>query len=265
VLPSLITGDEKILVTTTASYDTPSAQVLDSGIWRTTPPEHLEILTLNGAYAFDDRWQGGLTLPVIQDQREINGGSQSSNGLGDVAFGVGYEAISDLNYDPYLPKMILFSDLTVPSGHSVYDGSESTGTGIRGRGFYQLGFGTTLMKDFGRWDILTVLEIHRSFPNQEARPGYGESATLGGGYNWGDTRLGATIAWSYEDPIHANAESLNSPSLTRWATGTLSLSYLLSEEWATSLSYSDQTIFGTPLNAVLNRSFLVSFQRRWLR
>jgi hypothetical protein len=264
-LPALITGDERLLVTTTASYDTPSAQVLDSGIWRGTPPEHLEILTLNGAYAISDRWQAGVTLPVIQDQKESESGAQSSRGLGDVGLGAAYELISDLNYDPSLPKMLVFTQLTVPSGHSVYDGTETTGTGIRGRGFYETGIGATLIKGFDRWDVLTILEIHKSYANSDARPGFGESLTVGGGCNLGDFRLGATIAWSYEDPIHTNAETVESPSLTRWATGTLSLSYLLTQEWATSFSYSDQTILGTPVNAVLNRSFIFSLQRRWLR
>ncbi len=195
------------------------------------------------------------------------------SGLGDVASMIGYEYLPDWDYNPYRPKGIGFLQITLPTGKSRAD-SEVGGLDSRGNGFWALGLGTLLTKTLGKWDVFSSLEVHRSFDKAVSnsqisgtlKPGLGGSLGVGGGFNFKDYRVGSSVTWNYEDPIDIDtSQSRISGATERYATAVLSASYLASDEWAGTLSYSDQTLFGSPVNTSLGRGLALQVQRRWGR
>lgn len=270
--PSIIAGDDKAQVTTSVSMTEVVVDNVDSqGIWRSWGThQKIQIFKIEGAHIFEDRWQAGFSLPVVQRSRQ----SENYSGLGDIALSVGYEYLPDWNYNPYRPKGIGFLQLTLPTGKSKAD-STVGGLDSRGNGFWAVGAGTLLTKIFGSWDAFSSFELHRSFEKEirnstfsgTLKPGWGGNLGLGLGYNVADYRLGTSLTWTYEDAIRSTtaSNSLQGGSLERFATAVASISYLASEEWSGTLSLSDQTLFGSPINTSLGRGVALQLQRRWGR
>ncbi len=267
--PSIIAGDDKAQISTSVSYTQVAIDNVDSnGIWRKWD-DHQEVQTyrIEGAHLISDRWQAGLAIPVIQRSRL----GQTQSGLGDIATSVAYEYLPDWDYNLYRPKGIGFLQLTLPTGKSRTE--SDTGLESRGNGFWALGAGTLLTKAIGVFDIFSSLEVHKSFAKTFSNsqttgtlnPGWGGNFGLGGGYNFKSWRAGTSLTWTYEDPIAISGSSPSSGSAERYATASLSLSYLANDDWSGSLTYSDQTIIGSPVNTSLGRTVALQVQKRWAR
>lgn len=269
-VPSVIAGDHKAQFSIGYSYTDVVVDNVDTrGLWRKwEASQTVESFRLETAHLISDRWQWGGSLPLIR-RRQLD---ESYEGVGDVSLSLGYEYLPDWDYNPLRPKGLSFIQLTLPTGKARAE-SELGGLDSRGNGFWALGVGSLLSKNWGRWDVFTQFEVHHSFKksvdhsqiNGELDPGFGGSWGLGGGYNRRDFRVGTSITWMYEDPIDLEGESGYKGSAERYATGTLSLSYLYSPEWMASMSYSDQTWFGDPINTSLGRSLGFVLQKRWAR
>ncbi len=117
------------------------------------------------------------------------------------------------------------------------------------------------------------LEAHRSFEKQFSQsqmsgtlsPGWGASWGVGTGYHLKSWRFGATVNWIYEDPIEIRGSFSSVGALERYATSTFSVSYFPNDDWSGAVSYSDQTLIGSPLNTSLGKGFALNLQRRWSR
>lgn len=271
-VPSLITGDDKALITTTYINSKIDTDVFSNGVWqKRSDSDVTQTYKIEGAHIFKDVFQYGFSLPL--QTRERSGGlGGDSTGLGDAALQLGYEYLPDWDYHPWRPKGVGFLTLTLPTGKSIYESDDALGLDSRGRGFWALGIGSALVKSWTRWDLNSTFEIHRSFEKQvntaqldgKIKPGTGGSLALGAGYNFKNLRLGSSIAWTYEDAIRMeNENSLGSAQ--RAATGTLLASYLFLDNWAGTVSYADQTWFGSPTNTSLAKNFSLSIQKRWPR
>ncbi len=270
--PSIIAGDDKAQLTTSYSTNEVVIDNVDSqGIWRKWDThQQVQTFKIEGAHIFWDRFQAGLSIPVIQRSRD----SLNYSGLGDVSTSLGYEYLPDWDYNQFRPKGIGFLQLTLPTGKSKAD-SDVGGLDSRGNGFWALGMGTLLTKTWARFDSFTSLEFHRSFGKEvsnsqfsgKLEPGYGGNLGIGLGYNVKDYRFGSSITWTYEDAVKTNSNSgtSNDGSIERYATGVLSASYMASDEWSGTFSYSDQTLFGSPVNTSLGRGVALQIQRRWGR
>jgi hypothetical protein len=269
--PTIIAGDDKAQLTTSLSATEVVVDNVDSqGLWRKwNNHQKVQTLKIEGAHIFADRWQTGFSVPVIQRTQQ----DKKYTGLGDISFSLGYEYLPDWNYHPYRPKGIGFLQLTLPTGKSKTD-SEVGGLDSRGNGFWALGTGTLLTKTFGLWDLFTSVEIHKSFNKKvensnfsgTLKPGFGGNFGLGLGYSLKDYRLGSSITWAYEDPIQS--ETINASmrgTVERYATAVASVSYMPNDDWSGTLSLSDQTLFGSPLNTSLGRSLALQLQKRWSR
>lgn len=261
-VPALIAGDEKAIFTAGYTYSQIKTDVYPDGIWRDRSfPESSETLKLDGAHIFFDRWQTGFSLPLIRRSRE----EQTSSGLGDISGTVGYEYLPDWDYSPWRPKGIGFIQLTAPSGRSIYEANAPYQIDSRGRGLWALGVGTLLTKNRGVMDFFSNFEIHRSFDRNDIHPGWGGNLGLGAGYNYQEWRTGFSLAWTYEDPVNRSGKNQSKGNAERFATASLSASYMYSEEWSGVVTYSDQTLFGDPINARLGRSVVFQIQKRWSR
>ncbi len=269
-LPSLIAGDDKAQLSSSYSFSEISVDNVDArGIWRKWGQhQNVQTFKLEGAHLLSDRWQAGLSVPILR--RTLAGKSYS--GLGDVATSVAYEYLPDWDYNPFRPKGIAFLQATAPTGRAKAE-SEVGGLDSRGNGFWALGLGTILSKAHGSLDGFVSLEGHRSlgkeFRNSQIQgtlePGWGGSLGFGGGLNTKTLRFGAALTWFYEDPIRVSGNLNFGGSLERYATGVLQASYMASDEWTGTLSYADQTLFGSPVNTSLGRTVALLLQRRWGR
>lgn len=273
-LPSLITGDDKAQVTTSISQSQVDTDVYSNGIWqKRNSDDTTQTYKLDYAHIFADRFQYGFSLPIQTRQNNAGGTANKESGLGDISTQLGYEYLPDWDYNPWRPKGIGFISLTLPTAPSIYEVTNSAES--RGRGFFAIGAGTVLTKSWLNWDANANFEVHHSFTkvvnnpqtvSGNIVPGNGASFGFGGGYSFGDTRIGSSLSWTYEDPVNVESNgSTSNGSPEKYATGTLSLSQMFNQDWAASLSYSDQTLFGDPSNTVLSKSLALSLQKRWQR
>lgn len=267
---SVITSDDKAQVSTSISTMEVVVDNVDSqGIWRQWDQHQTtKTFRLEAAHIIGDLWQIGASVPVIQ-RTQLD---KTYSGVGDVVTSLGYEYLPEWNYNPYRPKGIGFFQLTLPTGKSKSD-SEVGGLDSRGNGFWAVGIGTILTKTFSVWDLLTSLEIHKSFDHSvnnsnvqgTLQPGFGGNLGLGAGYNFKDFRIGSNITWTYEDPVKVAAQNVSNGALERYATAALTGSCFFNEDWSGTFTYADQTLFGDPVNTSLGRSVAFQIQKRWSR
>jgi hypothetical protein len=268
--PSLILGDDNASLAADLSYSNIATEVSSSGYWENRgAAESLETLRLQGAHIFEDRFQVGASVPVVSRSRA----GSTSTGFGDIAVNLGYETLPDWDYSVWRPHGVSYVTLTAPTGRAVQESTEALQLDARGRGFWAVGLGTTLTKAVGKYDFSGTVEGHRSFAREvktstlegEIRPGYGALFSVGAGYNIRDTRVGASVAFNYEDAI-ATTGTINSPgSPAQVITAGVAISQMIGDAWAVSLSYSDQTLFGAPVNTSLARSVGLTAQHRFSR
>jgi hypothetical protein len=268
--PGIIAGDDRAIFSSSLSIGEIKSDVNANGLWKKRQQaETSETLRLDAAHVFDDRWQFGMSVPVIKRSK----GYENSSGLGDASVLLGYEYLPDWNYNPYRPKGIGFLQIVLPTGKSVYEAESIYGLDSRGRGFGAIGAGTLLTKILGKYDAFLNFEAHRAFSksiNQGStsgtlNPGWGGNLGLGAGYNWSRLRLGSSITWSHEDPVSIVGTVNSSGSRQSFASLSLAASYLASDQWASTLTYADQTLVGQPSNTSLSRSLSFMIQRKWLR
>lgn len=268
--PALIVGDDVAKVTASYGYSTVSQEVGADTFWRgLTTNETSETWKLDAVRVFADRWQTGLSVPVV---RRSKAGS-SSTGIGDLTGSLGYEYLPDWDYNPWRPRGLGFLQIIAPSGRSVNESSATYQLDSRGRGYWAAGAGTIFTKAWGVWDAFLNFDGHRSFARDfentqfrgTLRPGYGGNAGFGGGWNTAAWRLGVSLTWSYEDPVGVTGTVISPGSPQRFATATATASYLVNELWAGTLTYADQTKFGSPVNTTLGRGITLLVQRRWER
>lgn len=272
-IPSIITSDDRAQIATSYNFSRVHADVFTDGAWRRRRErDATETLKLEGAHIFRDRFQIGASVPYQRRSREGAQDEQSA-GLGDIALQLGYEYLPDWDYNPLRPKGIGYLSLTLPTGRSIYESKDGTGIDARGRGFWGIGAGTVLTKSWGPWDANFNLEAHSFFSKRVSnsvtqgtvRPGFGGSTSLGAGHNWKNFRLGGLVNWFYEAATDVTGTTPSEGAPKRFAAGSLLVSYLLPENQSLVLSYTDQTVFGSPFNTTLSKSITLFFQTRWQR
>jgi hypothetical protein len=272
-IPSLITGDDSSMVTTSFNYSKIDTDVSSDGLWKKdTDNQVTQTFKIDAAHIFNDRYQIGASVPVVMRSR---GSEDATSGLGDSNLLLGYEYLPDWDYSLYRPKGIGFLELTVPTGKSIYDSQNYDQLDTFGRGFWALGLGTSLTKTIRMWDLSSLFEFHRSFAKAmnsvqaggpiTAHPGWGGSLNLAAGWNKGDFRLGAGLGWTYEDAVNVTGATDSNGVPQRYATASVVASYMWSQDWAGNVTYSDQTLFGSPLNTTLSKAVMLSLQKRWPR
>lgn len=288
VVPSLITSDDRFQISGRTSYAGVVGDVNPSGtaIFRANDDnESIQVLQLDGAALVSDSWQVGAKVPVVRQQRASGDVSEQATGFGDTALSVGYEFLPEGLYSPIRPRGFLFSQLTFPTGPSIYESTSSFAMDARSRGFFAAGFGTVLTKNLEPWDFSFVAEAHqpfaRSFTNSltggslHASPRWGGSLSLAAGHTpkllGRNVRFGAAVTPQYEGPIRTQTGNANvgvntnmSSSQLVWNT-SFQASYFPNMDWTLMLSYNDQTLLGPAHNTILTRSVAFFVQKRWPR
>jgi len=268
--PALILGDDLAKITTSYTYSSIVSDVGADTYWRGLDVnESSETIKLDAARVFADRWQSGVSVPVVRRTKA----GVASTGVGDVTASLGYEYLPDWDYNPWRPRGLGFVQLIVPTGKSIDDASATYELDSRGRGYWSLALGTILTKAWGAWDVFASLDGHRSLARDfqsadfhgSLHPSYGGNWGFGAGWSYFALRLGASLTWSYEDPVGVTGTVTSPGSPQRFAAATVTASYMLSDLWAGTLTYADQTRFGSPINTTLGRGVTLLVQRRWER
>jgi hypothetical protein len=150
---------------------------------------------------------------------------------------------------------------------------EMLGLDICGCGFWVIGMGILLIKTYKKWDLYLVSEVYKLFfkkvSNEQFEgtivPGWGWSSGLGIGYSIYNMRLAASLTWFFEDASELQSTTLTRTEQQQYTSGALTYSYSFLLNWQASISYSDQTLFGSPKNTSLSKSVALQVQKTWDR
>lgn len=266
-LPGMITGDEKASLTGSYSLSEIIYDVNAEGWWKNHQDgARTGTMRLDVAQVFADRFQVGAGIPFT------DAGVQSLK-LADVSAHLGYEFLPDWDYNPLRPHGIAYLAIKMPTGSSVYDQVDDQYQSPTGKGFWTIGAGALLNKSWSEWDALLGFELHRSLArsvnnstfNGRVIPGMGHSVSFGGGYSWSDLRLGATATTVEEAAIRSEGSIESQGAPQSFVNFALQMSYLFANSMAATMTYSDQTLLGNPMNASLEKSFGIAIQKRWSR
>lgn len=136
------------------------------GNWKPDPSgSDLNQYRVNFGYAhrLGDRWQGSISVPYIFNDNRYSGLTSHTDGLGDSAISLWYEAFDGVmcvtavnSPKDLLPATYLGATLTIPTGISPYD-DVSNNFDITGRGFYRLDANLSVEKSIGPWN--TALKL----------------------------------------------------------------------------------------------------------
>lgn len=276
--PTIIAGDDRTQITSTFTFAGVPAEATVGGDIKYRKADDLEtsqILRLDFASLISDRFQLGLSFPWIRRHRERKAKEYSASGLGDLTGTLSYEVLPEWSYSFWKPRGFLFLTASAPTGGSIWDAQEMFKLDSRGKGFWRMGVGTLFLKTFGNWDFSFLFEGHQGFSRSLnnsvgellLNPGWGLTSQLGLGYSptGGNLRLGTSLSRSFEKGTATRGVfSGEGENLELWSP-VLQLSYLVSEEMALNLSYSDETLISGSQNSALQRTFSFAFQKRWGR
>ena len=274
-LPSLITGD----VRTQFNFSMTRSKLLGKQlphlqrpIWNDSEENKTQKIFLQGSYLFDNFFQIGLGLPYFFKQNHENGLRKTGQHIGDIEFQVAYELLPEAFYSEWLPRIFIFSKVTIPTGFSIYEKLAYNTVDITGQGHTSLSFGTLILKEKGANDFQFLAEIHKGLEqrfnkrNLHLRPDFGASALLSIGHNPSNSpwRWGLGLSPHYESPktLSFSNKNIKTDYEFYW-DATVSGSYLYSRNTSFHFSITDQTLFGPAHNTSLSRTFALNVQKRW--
>jgi len=220
-------------------------------IWRADPPgSDLQQTRLNigGANRINDNWQASVSVPFVWNDNQYANNSFKTNGVGDAALSITYEAFDDITctwvldeLEDYKPAMYFGATLNLPTGISPFDNVENN-FDITGRGFYRLDLHALFDKTVYPWNASVSFNYGKHFSrsvNQEygvyvepydKQLGDRLSSSISGGYTAyleGGATLTFTGAYAYlkEQQGTVNGETDSTSGLRKQG-------YSLTTAWA---------------------------------
>jgi len=277
-VPNLISGDDRAQLSLGLSHASTFADSLPGGELRDRSGEDSEVaqtFRLDAATLISDRWQLGLSLPLVRRSRARANAADETFGLADLNVSIGYEILPLWDYSPWRPKGFLFIDVIVPTGRSAYESTALYRLDSRGRGFWGAGAGMYLLKNWGDWDVSLLGEFHRSIGKTIAtasgsltlHPGWGAQTVLATGWSpgAGNFRLGLALGFSHEDGVATSGVIGGEGAPIRTLTPSAQVAYLVDSSLSLNATYSDASLIGGNSNTALQRSIGLVVQKRWER
>lgn len=272
---SMIVGDQRAMATFHYLFSTVVLDALNDGTYleRDDTLEELQhSYIFDGVYQLTDRWQVGARVPLMY--RYVSYESQPRNyGLGDALVQGTWEAVPEIRYSAYRPRLFLFSQIMIPLGNSSWE-STRPATSFS-RGFWSMAAGLTALKQWSFWDASLSSELHHGLPKDvnlsdtgrvSANPGVGSSVTGSLGYRFDiGLRLGITESFVYESGVSLGSGRLSSSSSQYFWSTSLQAGYTINDQWTVMANYTDQTLLGAARNVALSRIFGFSVQKSWDR
>lgn len=264
-LPSLITGDEKTLINASVAYGDVIGDAPASGrgipVFRDalSRREIRKTMNLGLATLVTDRWQIGVSIPIVQNDISTATTQEINTRLGDVSATIGFESLPEWEYSEWKPRIYTFAQWVAPTGRSIWDSQTRFATDVSGVGFHQLHLGAVAIKRWSDWDVNVVMKAGRDLS-------FGASllnSSLGGGYSFAERwRLGASLETQYVSPQQMGISETAAKLV--WNSG-LTVTCLVGMDSSLILGYMDQTLMGPAYNTTLARTANLSFQHRFER
>lgn len=233
----------------------------DFYIWGQEKKAYKKRLSLDFAYSVSSRHQVFSKLSFFKNTYEDSFGSSNDNSMSDMALGYSYEILPEYTYSKWKPVVYLSSFINLPFGVSAYDSSSlSEGAGVTGHNQFGAGLGVSARKVFYPFTVLAQVKVVRLFSdtinNLKVSGFYDGSASFLLSYasKIGGLGFSSGVTWSYLSQkkfTDGRSSSDSSDSVTL----LISAQKVLSDELSVSLSYSDQTILGTPQNTLLSKVY----------
>ncbi len=275
LMPTLISGDQRMQVTATTTY---AAVVADAPVSGGAVPRGAQdqetrgTVRLDAASLISDRWQLGVSLPLVRRYRARNGTQIGALGLGDATVMAGWEMLPQWTYSPWRPKGLVFATVTAPTGRSALDSASLYQIDAMGRGYWTFSVGALLQKTWGAWDVMLMGEAHQPLSRTMVTdagdfrliPAWGASAALGAGWNWGDWRLGGMISSVFEGPLTTQGLVDEVGNAQTSFPVTIQVAYLVADHISLGGFYSDNAMLPAS-NMPLSRSVSLLLQARWDR
>ncbi len=272
--PSLITGIQQALLTTSYSYSNVQASVLpefDKPRYF-SDREQLETTTLllGVSYKLTDLWQVAINLPFQWTSTEFPSGlTESDARLQDTSLQATYQLLDDQGK---LPRSFLSLRLTLPTGRSVFETqSQSKLVDSSGYAMWALGLNLQSIKEVGFWDFLAGVGADYYFAEDfdsgiRSEGFWGTSALVGAGrsFNRGTTRVGLTLSPYYrqERLIRLPQGPSSEDSHEQYVDASLALSHMMGDLYSVSVIATDQTLAPRwSHNTTLARSLTFRVQR----
>lgn len=145
------------------------------------PGSNMAQYRLNLGYArrLSDNWQAGVTVPYVWNDTRHAAASSASNGVGDMAVSVWYEAFDTImcaykveRLEDLRPAVYIGGGLTIPTGVSPFDGAPSS-FDITGRGFYRFDANLLVEKTVWPWTVALALS-YGAYMERPVNREYGE-------------------------------------------------------------------------------------------
>jgi hypothetical protein len=264
-LPSLITGDEKTLINASVSFGSVigDAPAVGKGVpvFRDTfsKNEIRKTMNLGVATLISDRWQVGVSIPVVQNDISTTNNQEISTQLGDVSATLGFESLPEWEYSLWTPRIYSFVQWVAPTGRSMENSQTRFASDVSGVGYYQLHLGAVAIKRWADWDANVVLKAGHDL-------NFGANllnSSLGAGYSFADRwRVGASLETQYTSTQQMGVSETAAKLV--WNTGA-TVTCLVGSDSSLVVGYMDQTLMGPAYNTTLARTANLSFQRRFER
>jgi hypothetical protein len=264
-LPSLITGDEARLIGMSVSYSDVIGDAPGAGkgipVFRDAYSirEIRKNMNLSFATLISDRWQVGVSLPIVQNELASNTTQEINTQLGDVSATIGFEALPEWEYSLWTPRIYTFVQWVAPTGGSIWDSQTRLASDVSGVGFHQLNLGAVVIKRWSDWDANVVLKAGRDLNFN----GTLLNSSFGTGYSFADVwRIGGSLETQYVSSQDIGGAATLAKLV--WNTGA-TVTCLVGSSSSLVLGYVDQTLFGPAYNTTLARTGSFSFQHRFER
>jgi hypothetical protein len=264
-LPSLITGDEKTLINASVAYGDVIGDAPASGrgipVFRDalSRREIRKTMNLGLATLVTDRWQIGVSIPIVQNDISTATTQEINTRLGDVSATIGFESLPEWEYSEWKPRIYTFAQWVAPTGRSIWDSQSRFATDVSGVGYHQLHLGAVAIKRWSDWDANVVMKAGRDLS-------FGASllnSSLGAGYSFADRwRVGASLETQYTSTQQMGITETAAKLV--WNSG-LTVTCLVGMDSSLILGYMDQTLMGPAYNTTLARTANLSFQHRFER
>ncbi len=261
---------QKLSTSLGASYTDTQGRVKsgskDFTVWSKEKKSERQALSFNGAYAVSERNQFFVAASFLSSVYEDSFGSDEGSSLSDVLLGYSFEARPEYIYSRWKPVVYVSALVNLPTGTSPYDtkAALSEGAGVTGHDQFGTGLGLTLRKVLVPVTVLTQFKVMRIFGKDfgaNTVSGFYDSSasamlTYGSSF-WG-LGFSTGLTWAHLSGRRLNGLKAES---SRSVTSIFSIQKVISEGLSASVSYSDQTLLGSPVNTLLNKvySFNLSY------
>lgn len=253
----IIIGDEKSKLQSIYSSSKIKVNSVDElGLWhQTNSKTTVNTLKLQYSSLISDRWQWATNLSALE--RKLN--ENKYFGLGDAHLLTSYEYLHRYSYSSFLPNSFVYVGASLPMSVSKTE-SENGGLDSFGQGVPTRYIGTKLSFPQKAFNFLFGLQIGEK-SGDRLPSSYWNTMDASISMTNKKWSYGASTLWYSSDGISYQDEQgrilLAGPE--RYTDLTLSIDYEIDNQQSLSVSYTDQTILGSPINTSLSQAISIRY------